>query len=403
MPRIHELKNARNGFLEQAQAALNVHDQAAYDSAMAEVDRYNWDIEQTERLQAEQGRFADNDASMVALSTAMAARREEEANLSRVDTARSGNEYMNAFVDAIRNGVTVRNGKNDNAYAPLFAALKETGGTPEGADGGFLVPIDFDNRINEVRRALSPLADEFTLELVNTLTGWRVMDNAPGDGFEVVDEMNEIPIEDQPSFKKVTYRVEKYGQIVPVSRELVDDNAAQVMNYLARWFGKKSVITENIILLKLLESLTPVAISTGDEVRRIKRALNVTLDPAISANAIILTNQDGFSALDELEDSTGRPLLQPDVTNQAEYRIFGRRVRVMPRSAMPNGDGTAPLYVGDFTQYGTLFRRKAFELASTDVGGNAWRTDSIETRGLMRLDAQRFDTEAVTALTIPTA
>lgn len=398
---VYELKNARNARLEAARVAMTAHDQEAWDQAMAEVDRLNGEIDQHERLQAEAGRFDSGDTRMAALAENLERRKEEELVVSRADKARSGNEYMRAFLGMVRDGVSVRGGRKQEEYAPLYAALTETGGTPEGADGGFLVPIDFDNRIHEVRRALRPLAEVFTLELVNTLTGWRVMDNAPNTGFELVAEMGQVPIRDQPSFRKIDYHVQKYGQIVPLSRELADDNAAELIGYLARWFGKKSVITENKKLLELLAQLTPTAVVAGAEVQMIKNAINVTLDPAISASAVLLTNQNGFSALDELEDTTGRPLLQPDVTNPTTHRLFGRRVVVMPRSVLPNaGANEAPLYIGDFTQYGTLFRRKAFELAATDIGGEAWRTDSIETRGLMRLDARVFDTEAAVALTL---
>ncbi len=59
------------------------------------------------------------------------------------------------------------------AYAPLTKALTETGGTPEGSDGGFLVPQDFDNMIHEYEKEYLDLSQFFTVEAVRTLTGWR--------------------------------------------------------------------------------------------------------------------------------------------------------------------------------------------------------------------------------------
>ena len=46
------------------------------------------------------------------------------------------------------------------------------------------------------------------------------------------------------------------------------------------------------------------------------------------------------------------------------------------------------LYVGNFKALGTLFVRKGFEMATTNVGGDAWATDSTEARVLCRMDAQ---------------
>ena len=42
----------------------------------------------------------------------------------------------------------------------------------------------------------------------------------------------------------------------------------------------------------------------------------------------------------------------------------------------------------------TLFRRDPLEVASTDIGGNAWRNDAPEVRGLIRLDAVVMDAAA---------
>ena len=49
------------------------------------------------------------------------------------------------------------------------------------------------------------------------------------------------------------------------------------------------------------------------------------------------------------------------------------------------------MYIGDFKQYATLFTRQPLELRSTDIGGNAWKTNSIEFRAITRLGASVFD------------
>lgn len=85
--------------------------------------------------------------------------------------------------------------------------------------------------------------------------------------------------------------------------------------YLATWrtwFARKQVLTENALLRSKLETLTATSIpATGDAIAGLKSVLNKALDPAISLNAAILTNQDGFDYLDQLVDDMGRPMLQP--------------------------------------------------------------------------------------------
>lgn len=323
------------------------------------------------------------------------------------------NEYARAFAKAIRNGITpgsfARYG--DDSTKVLMDALTVAGGSPAGADGGFLVPEEVDQQIRELSRALFPISEHFTVETVSAPTGWRVRDNAPTAGFTELDSelpSSGIPMDDQPSFVKVPFTMKNYGLILPVSRELMADAApiANLNAYLARWFAKKGVIHDNKMLLALLATLTPSSIAPTDAldaVSQIKRIINKTLDPMISLGAIILTNQDGYDYLDQLKDGTGRPLLVPDPMNDAISKIKQRRVVMLPNSILPSTNVNAgggsdgdyfPVYVGNMKEFGTLFVRSGLEIASTDIGGDAWRKNSIEVRGIVREYTATFDTEA---------
>ena len=309
---------------------------------------------------------------------------------------RASNEYVRAFCYALKNGINPRNGKGDENVKILYDALSEGGGDPVGTDGGFLVPEDIDNSIHELRRELNPLAPLFSEETVTAPTGWRVIDTAPSTGMTAVDELGTVPSDDQPAFAKVSYSLAKYGLILPISNELMKDEAANLMGYLSRWFAKKLVLTENGILLTLLKTLSPSALVTGtvSPEAAIKTILNKSLDPAISASAVIITNQDGFDALDQLTDDMGRGLLQPDPTNATLLRIFGRRIVKVSNAQLPNTSNKPEFFIGDFKEFATMFQKEGFEVASTDVGGNAWAKDLTEVRGIVRLDATKFDASA---------
>ena len=49
-----------------------------------------------------------------------------------------------------------------------------------------------------------------------------------------------------------------------------------------------------------------------------------------------------------------------------------------------------------------LFIRKGLEMAATDVGGDAWATDSYELRGLCRMTAVTMDKTAAFKATMGT-
>lgn len=326
------------------------------------------------------------------------------------------NEYARAFADALRTGARPSRPMQSEKHKVLYDALTISGGSPAGEDGGFLVPEDIDHAIRERRRSLFPLSDLFNVETTNSNSGWRVVDKAPTTGMTALT--SEIPtggiaMDDQPEFAKVAYTMTTYGLIVPVSNELAADEVANLFGYLAGWFAKKQVLTENLLLKAQLEALTAQNIaSTADAVAALKSVLNKGLDPDISLNAVILTNQDGFDYLDQIKDGNGRPMLQPDPTSPTSMLFKGRRVVMASNSLLPSRTVTEtgatkgdyfPIYVGDFKQFATLFQRQYLEVTSTDVGGSAFRNNSIEVRGIARMCANTFDAEAAVRREIFTA
>ena len=361
-------------------------------------------------IEKKQGEIADMQARMAALQASYdALKGGQQANLVPAAPAepksrkemRASNEYARAFCYAIRNGISPRKGRADERCKILYDAMTEGGGDPAGEDGGFLVPVDIDNTIRELRRELNPLAALFNTETVTAPTGWRVIDTAPSSAMPSIDEMGTVANNsDQPLFGKVTYALTKYGLRIPISNELMNDEAANLMAYLGRWFAKKLILTENSLLIAALG--TPSTALTSGSIEAdgaIKTILNKTLDPAISASAVILTNQTGFDALDQMVDLNGRGLLQPDPTNATMMKMFGRRVVAVSDAQLPNlsTNTYAPFYIGDMREFATLFSKEGFEVASTDIGGDAWAKDSTEVRGIARLCVSKFDTAAVVA------
>lgn len=387
---LYDLKAQRAGRLTAARSALENDDMQTYSEELQAAQEMNSKIESIENLLAEEERFGKETQN-----------KPLDSNKNNLNEILASREYTRAFAAAVRAGVTPRTARNGEEYGVLLDALKESGGTPEGSDGGFLVPTDMDTMIREYRRQLVALSNLFASETVTAPSGFRVVDKAPTKGFTKVEEMATIAKDDQPSFAKITYTVSKYAMILPVSNELMDDNTAGLMQYLARWFAKKGVITENRELLGKTNDIKATAAAKGKELETIKTALNVTLDPDIALNARFIVNQDAWNALDNLVDGNARPLLQPDPTSATSKMLLSHPIVCMPNLQMPNNsDGTATILVGDFTQYATLFRKKPLEIASTNIGGNAWNTDSTEVRGIMRMSVEKFDSSAATAIKI---
>ncbi len=392
--RLLDLLAKKKTVLDKMKAADTANDQTAFDAAQAELAPIDAEIARVKaimKLEEETPSGASGGAQPTGAAGAPV----------------NSSECIHAFCECVRAGAAGDRTRYLQNADIVHRAVKNEGmteGTP--ADGGLIVPSDIQTMIREQMRALNPLSELFTVETVSTNTGSRVRDTAPTNGFTKVAEMGTISKDDKPTFAKVEYTVEDYALIVPVSNDLLNDTDQNLLAYLSRWLGKKAVITENKLLLTLLTALDGAAasITEAGALKAIKKLVNTTLDPIFGVSASFLTNQSGFNFLDSLEDGNGRPLLQVNPADRTQYMVGGRAVHVVSDAVLPNKT-TAPLYVGDFKSFGTLFRRQAMEIASTNVGGNAWNTNSTEVRAITRLDAKQFDAAAVAAgkITLPGA
>lgn len=392
--RLLDLQAKAKALVDRMKAADKAGDQTAFDAAQAELAPISAEITRVKALmQAEESATP------------------EPQNLAPAQGAASApvnsSECIHAFCECVRAGATGDRTRYLQNADIVHRAVKNEGmteGTP--ADGGLIVPSDIQTMIREQMRALNPLSELFTVETVSTNTGSRVRDTAPTNGFTKVAEMGTISKDDKPTFAKVEFTVEDYALIVPVSNDLLKDTDQNLLAYLSRWLGKKAVITENKLLLTLLTALdgSAASITESGALKAIKKLVNTSLDPIFSVSASFLTNQSGFNFLDSLEDGNGRPLLQINPADRTQYMVGGRAVHVVSDAVLPNKT-TAPLYVGDFKSFGTLFRRQAMEIASTNVGGSAWNTNSTEVRAITRLAVAKFDDKAVAAgkITLPGA
>lgn len=397
--RLLDLLAKEKAVLDKMKTADKANDQAAFDAAQAELAPINAEIARVKAIMDAEEKIPSGVSDGTQPTGAPG-------------TPVNSNECLHAFCECIRARARGDRAKFLENADIVMRAVRDEGAMTEGtpADGGLIVPQDIQTAINERKRALNPLSALFHVETVTTNTGSRVYDTQPTKGFTKVAEMGTISRDDKPAFEQIKFTVEDYALIVPVSNDLLKDTDQNLMSYLSRWLAKKEVITENALLLSLLTALdaSATAVAPTGALKSIKTMVNTLLDPMIASGASYLTNQSGFNFLDTLEDAQGRPLLQPNPVQPSQYMIGGRAVHVVSDAVLPNAaTPTTPLYVGDFEAFGTLFRRQTMQIDSTDVGGNAWNTNSTEVRAITRLDAVTTDDKAVVAakisLTDPTS
>jgi len=304
-------------------------------------------------------------------------------------------EYRGIFLRALRRQPVSSDMRSIIKEYEQRAVMNEGGTNPAIPDGDstLIVPKDVQTQIHTVMRSFNDLSQYVTVESVSTLTGSRVLEtDAAMVPFALVDEYGVLAETDNPKFSPVTYSVKKRGGILPITNELINDSDQNIIRYITKWIGKKAVVTRNTLITDLLKTMTPVAMAN---LGAIKKALNVTLDPAISQSAVILTNQDGYDWLDQLVDGQGRDLMRDDISQPGRKTLYGRPIAVASNRYLPSVVGTpnkAPIFIGNLQELIVLFSRNFYELASTKEGGDAFKRDTTDLRTIMRDDIKFWDT-----------
>lgn len=299
--------------------------------------------------------------------------------------------YENAFVSFLKGNASL------DEKMTIQAALSSTA----DADGGLLIPKDQETQVIELARDYSSLRDLVYVEPVSTLTGTRVIEvDGEYTPFAEVTEGSKISDIENGDFKAIPYSCKTYGGILPIPNNLLKDNKGNLLYHVSKWFAKKKVATENKLIGDSLSTFSKTAMKGIDD---IKTVLNKTLDPAISANAIVVTNQTGFNELDKMKDTDGNYLLQLDPTKPTQKLLKGRPVKVYPDKVLANDTTKAPVIIGDFKRAITLFDRQLLTVDSTNIGAGAFETNSTKVRGLLRMDVQKFDEKAIVFLQYDTA
>lgn len=317
--------------------------------------------------------------------------------------APNAKQVGHALVDLIRAKLGGK-AAPEKAVKVLTKAAKMKGlGMSEGvdADGGLTVPEDVATSIRELRRAS---ADDLELyvnvENVSTMSGSRPVEvEADTTAWPEVAEGGTFNEQATPTMTEVKYKIRKFGGILKVTRELLEDTAENILGYLKKWIAKKTRATRNAEILKALEtcfSEVTYEVKTLDELKEI---FNVVLDPAVAAAGRVITNQTGYNWLDNLKTTDGKYALQPDPTAPTKKLLFGAYpVVTLSNKVLKNTQGSlgdegktiVPLICGCTEDAVTLFDRNALSLDVSNTAGDLWTTDKT---GLKVRD--RFDTKAV--------
>lgn len=281
----------------------------------------------------------------------------------------------------------------------------------EKTKGGVAVPQDIvtDIRAYQDSTRMWDIRPYITVEPVGTMSGSRpYATNQPqASGFAPVEEGKAIQAMYEPTFDDLKYLITKYAGYIPITNELLEDNTANIYQYIVKWLAENELNTyayqvfngtgtksaqgllteiakENGILKTRIELL-----KVAPTIDKFKSIFNVDLETVTGDNIVIFTNADGYQYLDTLKDEQGRYYMQPDPTKKSGNVFLGREIVKVPKKFLPTDTTNGiPFIIGDLRQLYELFDRQLMSIQSTNVGGDAWRNDTTELKGIFRFDGK---------------
>lgn len=286
------------------------------------------------------------------------------------------------------------------AFADSIKRIKNTMSEGSNTDGGYTVPEDVSYDIEKLREAKFNLVQLVGVESVSTMSGRRTFKKRSAQtGFSKVGEAGAIGSKNTPQYDVMTYNIEKYAGILPVTNELFEDSDANIYSELTEWIADESRVTRNKLVLEAINTKAQEAI---DGLDGIKKVLNVTLGQAFKATSVIVTNDDGLQYLDTLKDADENYVLSASPADPMKLVLCAGAttipVRVIPNADLATTDNKIPFIIGDLKEGIRFYDRKKLNImtSNTAVAGelNAFENDLTLFRAIEREDVVVRDSEA---------
>jgi HK97 family phage major capsid protein/HK97 family phage prohead protease len=251
------------------------------------------------------------------------------------------------------------------------------------ANGGYLAPEAFGNEILKKIVEMSPIRQ---YAKVTTITAPEVKypRKLTGTAATWVSEIGNRT-ESGMTFEQATFTPYELSTFVPVSRQLLEDNAYGLEGELSADFGESFAKTEGAAFVSGDGTGKPKGLLTASGITEIKTGHASTLgtDPAatiiamfhklpsvVAQNGVWIMNRTTLGALRTLKDGTGRFIMLDPITRGAPATLLGRPI--VEAIDMPDVAANAfPIMFGDLSGYRIVDRiglsvlRDPFTLSDT--------------------------------------
>ena len=313
---------------------ISSEDAAIYDKMEADVVNLGKEIDRLEKQSA-----IDMELNMAIGMPIL-----EKPRNKKVKTGRASDEYRRDFLNVLRGKPQIYNVMHESV----------------DADGGFLVPEEFENQIvtaleeNNVIRSIAKTITTAAERKIPIAATHSVAQWTPENGAYT---------ESNPTFGQKTIDAFKLTDLVKVSTELLQDSMFNLESYISSEFARAFGVAEEQAFCTGTGVGQPTGIFTenGGEIGlTLTSTTNITCDNIIELvhslkspyrrNAVFLMNDSTISMLRKLKDTNGAYLWQPSLQAGQPDRLLGYPLYTSPYVPTVAAEAL-PIAFGDFSNY----------------------------------------------------
>lgn len=336
---INELREARNKAWQGAKAfveskrdkdgLLSAEDAAAYADMEKKIKNYSAEIERMEQMEA-----MENELSKP-VNTPIVAKPMTAGGKEKPKTGRASDEYREGMLKALRSN-----------FKQVSNILQEG----VDADGGYLVPEEYDSRLIDV------LTEENIMRsLGHTITTsgeHKINIAATKPAAAWIEEGGALTFGDA-TFSQILLDAHKLHVAIKVTEELLYDNAFGLENYIITEFGKALANAEEDAFLNGDGSGKPTGLFAATGGGTVAGTLSAAiksddmldlvyaLKRPYRKNASFIMNDKTLAQLRKLKDNNGAYIWQPSYQAGEPDKVLGYAVHTSayaPENAIAFGD-----------------------------------------------------------------
>lgn len=193
----------------------------------------------------------------------------------------------------------------------------------------------------------------------------------PGSGkLALHTELQSTANSTSPEIKEILWNLKTYTGRYVFTRELMDDSDYDWEAELqSRLIELRDNTEDDLIVTQLTNGIT--AVKPTNLIDDLKLILDSKLKPYDSNASSIVLSQSAFAQLDQMKDSEGRPLVQPNVTLGTGNAILGKTVTVVDDTLFPSAQQ------GDVNIVVAPLQKAVIKFKSNEITGQFVDTNDI--------------------------